>query len=492
MLYDGPYVLNEVAGQPGDDVWSIEVDGFVPHLDQVERVLTPDMQGEPAQGETLATVDESLGLGRLSRNGAEPRARASGPTCGAACSPRSRWRQSASASKAIELAIEYVVRARAVRQEDRHLPGDLAFARRRVRRGRARPLARVLGGVGRRRGRRAGRSRGRRGEVAGGRGGRARVREVDPGARRHRLHVGAPAAPLLQARALARGRTRVRPRAPRGDRRIPVCPRNGSVDRDRRGDGAPSRRAAAGRSTRRSAMPARRRRDDRARLRRHGRGRDRAAAAGIDRLDALVDNAGIAIAAPLEFLPPEELTRQLDVNVVGQLRVLQAFLPALREARGRIVLDGLDRRAFRAAVPRRLRDVEVRARGDGRRAAGRARAVGDARRDRRARDDRDADLDEAAAGGRALPPRGGRAVRRAARAVPARSPPSARRSARCRSRSWPTPSSTPSPPTAEDALPGRAGRKAARPGPAAPGPARDRVLTRFLFGDSSSPPRPEP
>jgi len=71
VLYDGPYVLNEVAGQPGDEVWSIEVDGFVPHLDQVQRVLTPDMQGEPAQGETLATVDESLGLGRLSRNGAD-------------------------------------------------------------------------------------------------------------------------------------------------------------------------------------------------------------------------------------------------------------------------------------------------------------------------------------------------------------------------------------------------------------------------------------
>ena len=31
-LYDGPYVLNEVAGQPGDEIWSIEIDGFVPHL----------------------------------------------------------------------------------------------------------------------------------------------------------------------------------------------------------------------------------------------------------------------------------------------------------------------------------------------------------------------------------------------------------------------------------------------------------------------------
>ena len=64
------------------------------------------------------------------------------------------------------------------------------------------------------------------------------------------------------------------------------------------------------------------------------------AATTVAQLDALVDNAGIAIAAPLEFLPPAELTRQLDVNVVGQLRVLQAFLPALRASKGRIVLMG--------------------------------------------------------------------------------------------------------------------------------------------------------
>jgi NAD(P)-dependent dehydrogenase (short-subunit alcohol dehydrogenase family) len=64
------------------------------------------------------------------------------------------------------------------------------------------------------------------------------------------------------------------------------------------------------------------------------------AASAIDELDALVDNAGIAVAAPLEFLPPNELQRQLDVNVVGQLRVLQAFLPALRRRQGRVVLMG--------------------------------------------------------------------------------------------------------------------------------------------------------
>jgi len=59
-----------------------------------------------------------------------------------------------------------------------------------------------------------------------------------------------------------------------------------------------------------------------------------------DTLDGLVDNAGISIAAPLELVAIEELRHQLDVNVVGQVAVTQAFLPALRRARGRIVLMG--------------------------------------------------------------------------------------------------------------------------------------------------------
>ncbi len=71
VLYDGPFVLNEVAGQPGDEVWSIEIDGYVPHLAEVQRVLTPSMESASAQGESVATVDETLGLGRLSRNGVE-------------------------------------------------------------------------------------------------------------------------------------------------------------------------------------------------------------------------------------------------------------------------------------------------------------------------------------------------------------------------------------------------------------------------------------
>jgi NAD(P)-dependent dehydrogenase (short-subunit alcohol dehydrogenase family) len=65
-----------------------------------------------------------------------------------------------------------------------------------------------------------------------------------------------------------------------------------------------------------------------------------AAAQRIGELDALVNNAGIAIAMPLEFLPLDELRRQLEVNVTGQIAVTQAFLPHLRRSRGRIVFVG--------------------------------------------------------------------------------------------------------------------------------------------------------
>jgi NAD(P)-dependent dehydrogenase (short-subunit alcohol dehydrogenase family) len=54
-------------------------------------------------------------------------------------------------------------------------------------------------------------------------------------------------------------------------------------------------------------------------------------------LAGLVNNAGIAVAAPLEFLPPERLRRQLEVNVVGQHAVTKALLPLLRRGHGRIV-----------------------------------------------------------------------------------------------------------------------------------------------------------
>jgi NAD(P)-dependent dehydrogenase (short-subunit alcohol dehydrogenase family) len=54
-------------------------------------------------------------------------------------------------------------------------------------------------------------------------------------------------------------------------------------------------------------------------------------------LAGLVNNAGVAVAAPLEFLPVDQLRRQLEINLIGQIAVTQQFLPALRAARGRIV-----------------------------------------------------------------------------------------------------------------------------------------------------------
>ena len=54
-------------------------------------------------------------------------------------------------------------------------------------------------------------------------------------------------------------------------------------------------------------------------------------------LHGVVNNAGIAVAAPLEYLPVQELRRQLEVNVLGQVAVTQALLPMLRRAQGRIV-----------------------------------------------------------------------------------------------------------------------------------------------------------
>ncbi|MFD6551049.1 SDR family NAD(P)-dependent oxidoreductase [Streptomyces sp. NPDC058398] len=54
-------------------------------------------------------------------------------------------------------------------------------------------------------------------------------------------------------------------------------------------------------------------------------------------LRGLVNNAGIAVTAPLECVPMEQMRRQLDINVIGQVRMIQGFLPLLRAGAGRIV-----------------------------------------------------------------------------------------------------------------------------------------------------------
>ena len=54
-------------------------------------------------------------------------------------------------------------------------------------------------------------------------------------------------------------------------------------------------------------------------------------------LAGLVNNAGVSVSGPVEFIPIDELRHQLEVNLIGQVAVTQAFLPAIRRAKGRIV-----------------------------------------------------------------------------------------------------------------------------------------------------------
>lgn len=58
---------------------------------------------------------------------------------------------------------------------------------------------------------------------------------------------------------------------------------------------------------------------------------------GLAGLSGLVNNAGIARAGPVEFLPLADYRATLEVNLLGAIAVTQAFLPLLRLARGRIV-----------------------------------------------------------------------------------------------------------------------------------------------------------
>lgn len=55
------------------------------------------------------------------------------------------------------------------------------------------------------------------------------------------------------------------------------------------------------------------------------------------RLDAVVNNAGVVVAGPMETVTTADWRMQLDVNVIGQLAVTRAVLPRLRASRGRVV-----------------------------------------------------------------------------------------------------------------------------------------------------------
>ncbi|HEX3612602.1 MAG TPA: SDR family NAD(P)-dependent oxidoreductase [Sporichthyaceae bacterium] len=67
---------------------------------------------------------------------------------------------------------------------------------------------------------------------------------------------------------------------------------------------------------------------------------DTSDALGKTGLDVLVNNAGILTPGPLEVLSIDAVRREFEVNVFGSLAVINAFLPALRRAHGRIVQIG--------------------------------------------------------------------------------------------------------------------------------------------------------
>ena len=209
------------------NAWSVELDGLVPDLRHGRPGAARGHDVRSGRGRDARDVDETRPLGTARGNRTtESRSTASSRPVRLRLLAGARARGGRVAQKALELGVEYVSPARAVREEDRHLPGRLAPARRHLRRDRARPLARLLGRLVRRRGRRAGARRGRRREVVLRRDRRRRLRALDPGARRHRLHLGARPAPLLQARAVDR-----RVRRPRRRRSARSSPRTYSTRR---------------------------------------------------------------------------------------------------------------------------------------------------------------------------------------------------------------------------------------------------------------------
>ncbi len=228
--YPGPYIATVGFALPwlsaeqrarvaaGEERWSVDVDG-VPWLGTVDFVVSDGGTAYPARGEDAASVDPSRPMGRLDKADGEPLA-------GNRNLPRARTASAAEAvgvaQRALDLGVEH---AKTRLQFGKPIGTYQAVSH---------PLAQTYTDVELARSlvywaawcvaeeRRARAARRRRGDGVRDRGRGRRVRALDPGARRDRLHVGAPAAPLLQAGPLARGlRQPPRRAAARGRERAP-------------------------------------------------------------------------------------------------------------------------------------------------------------------------------------------------------------------------------------------------------------------------------
>ncbi|SEW01967.1 NADP-dependent 3-hydroxy acid dehydrogenase YdfG [Chryseobacterium wanjuense] len=64
-----------------------------------------------------------------------------------------------------------------------------------------------------------------------------------------------------------------------------------------------------------------------------------AAAVQIRPVDVVFNNAGYGLTGPLEGYRDDQITRQFDTNVLGVIRVTEAFLPHLREKRSGLIIS---------------------------------------------------------------------------------------------------------------------------------------------------------
>jgi alkylation response protein AidB-like acyl-CoA dehydrogenase len=110
-LYSGPFLTTAVVlpALPAVDenAWSVELDGLVPHLDTVDKVLREDMTAADAEGETLETVDATRPLGRL-RAGAGERLESDFEPVRLRLLAGLAVEAVGVAQKALELAVQYV------------------------------------------------------------------------------------------------------------------------------------------------------------------------------------------------------------------------------------------------------------------------------------------------------------------------------------------------------------------------------------------------
>ncbi|HEY9115789.1 MAG TPA: SDR family oxidoreductase [Bacteroidales bacterium] len=72
--------------------------------------------------------------------------------------------------------------------------------------------------------------------------------------------------------------------------------------------------------------------------------------AQIPVVDVLINNAGVGYGGPIEAFSSEEILAQLDLNIVGTLRVAKAVLPGMRHRKSGLIIQ-VSSTAGRAAFP---------------------------------------------------------------------------------------------------------------------------------------------